>query len=139
MSDPAGDRSRPGRIVVLIVEDDDELLAHTRLGLMEEGINVETAASGAQAMAMFGRRPFDLVVLDIGVPDDAGWELLRNIRSSSDVAVMLVTGHDTDRVRGLDRGADDHLAKPYFLEFESRVRALLRRAARSHGMDGGLA
>jgi DNA-binding response OmpR family regulator len=140
MSEPASDRTRPGRIVVLIVDDDDELLAQTRVALMKEGVNVETAASGAQAMAMSGSRPFDLVVLDIGVPDDAGWELLRDIRASSDVAVMLVTGRDTDRARGLALGADDYLAKPYsFLEFEPRVRALLRRAGRSHGMDGGLA
>ena len=75
--------------------------------------------------------PPDLVILDIVLPDMSGWELLRQIRETDNCLVMLLSGRDSDidKARGLDLGADDYLTKPFsFLEFEARVRALLRRA-----------
>jgi ribosomal protein S6--L-glutamate ligase len=120
---------------VLIVDGDEKLLALDRLALAKHGFEVETTTSASDALGMMGVSSPDLVVLDVVLPDLSGWELLRRIRASSDeVAVMLLTGRDSDvdKARGLDLGADDYLTKPFsLLEFEARVRALLRRTRRS--------
>lgn len=118
---------------VLIIDDDERLLALARLSLSKDGLSVETAALASDALQRLDRERFDLIVLDVVLPDLSGWEMLRRIRGSSDVGVMLLTGRDSDvdKARGLDLGADDYLTKPFsFLEFEARVRALLRRAQR---------
>jgi DNA-binding response OmpR family regulator len=120
---------------VLVVDGDENLLALDRLALSKHGFEVETATSASDALVMMGDRPPDLLVLDVVLPDLSGWELLRRVRASSDeVAIMLLTGRDSDvdKARGLDLGADDYLTKPFsLLEFEARVRALLRRIRRS--------
>lgn len=103
----------------------------TRLALSRDGIEVETAKAAEEALGLFDEGEPDLVVLDVVMPDVSGWEVLRRIREESDVAVMLLSGRDSDvdKARGLDLGADDYLTKPFsFLEFEARVRALLRRS-----------
>ena len=115
----------------LVVDDDEELLALVRLALSKNGIGVETATTSADALEMFSDLKPDLVILEVVMPDLSGWEVLRRIREASDVAVMLLSRRDSDvdKARGLDLGADDYLTKPFsFLEFEARVRALLRRA-----------
>jgi len=95
---------------VIVVDDDERLLALARLALQKQGIRVSSAATAEDAQKLVTADPPDLVILDIVLPDMSGWELLRQIR-------------------GLDLGADDYLTKPFsFLEFEARVRALLRRA-----------
>ena len=119
---------------VLIIDDDERLLALARLALAKDGIAVEVRPSATEGLRTLDLEPFDLVVLDIVLPDLSGWEALRRIRSWSDIAVILLTGRDSDvdKARGLDLGADDYLTKPFsFLEFEARVRALLRRTRRS--------
>jgi DNA-binding response OmpR family regulator len=101
-----------------------------QLALSKNGIGVETATTSADALEMFSDLKPDLVILEVVMPDLSGWEVLRRIREASDVAVMLLSGRnsDVDKARGLDLGADDYLTKPFsFLEFEARVRALLRR------------
>jgi DNA-binding response OmpR family regulator len=125
------DALRYGSYKVLVVDDDERLLALARLSLSRNGVEVETATTSTDALEMFGDLKPDLVILDIVMPDLSGWEVLRRIRESSDVAVMLLSGRDSDvdKARGLDLGADDYLTKPFsFLEFEARVRALLRRS-----------
>lgn len=115
---------------VLIVDDDERLLALARLALSRNGVEVETATTSAGGLKTLAESGADLVILDVVMPDLSGWEVLRRIRESSDVAVMLLSGRDSDvdKARGLDLGADDYLTKPFsFLEFEARVRALLRR------------
>ena len=120
---------------VFVIDDDERLLALARLSLAKSGIEVETATTATEGLAaILGEVPPDLVILDIVMPDLSGWEVLRRIRESSDVAVMLLSGRDSDvdKARGLDLGADEYLTKPFsFLEFEARVRALLRRARRT--------
>lgn len=125
---------------VLIIDDDEKLLALARLALSKHGIHVETVATSAAGLAKLHEYSADLVILDVVLPDLSGWETLRRIRESSDIPVMLLSGRDSDvdKARGLDLGADDYLTKPFsFLEFEARVRALLRRSrgANSHGKD----
>jgi DNA-binding response OmpR family regulator len=116
---------------VLIVDDDEKLLALARLALTKHGIAVETATTAAAGLAKLRTSAVDLVILDVIIPDLSGWETLRRIREFSDVRVMLLSGRDSDvdKARGLDLGADDYLTKPFsYLEFEARVRALLRRS-----------
>ena len=124
---------------VVVVDDDDRLLALARLALQKQGIRVSTAATAEDAQKLVAADPPDLVILDIVLPDMSGWELLRQIRETDNCLVMLLSGRDSDidKARGLDLGADDYLTKPFsFLEFEARVRALLRRApVREH--NGG--
>jgi two-component system, OmpR family, phosphate regulon response regulator OmpR len=120
---------------VLLIDDDETMLALARVALAKHGIEVETAASAADGLARLGNTATDLVVTDIILPDLSGWEVVRRIREATDVRIMVLSGRDTDvdKARGLDLGADDYLTKPFsLLEFEARVRALLRRA-RSDG------
>jgi ribosomal protein S6--L-glutamate ligase len=115
---------------VLVVAGDEKLIALTRLSLAKNGLEVEAATTAYDGLATLEDSPHDLVILDTELPDLSGWEVLRRIRGSSEVPVMLLTkrNSDVDKARGLDLGADDYLTKPFsFLEFEARVRALLRR------------
>ncbi|MFN8526316.1 MAG: response regulator [Chloroflexota bacterium] len=116
-----------------MVDDDERLLALTRLSLAKHGIEVMSAANGRLGLSVATEQEPDLVILDVVLPDISGWEILRRLRQHGDVAVLLLSGRDSDvdKARGLDLGADDYLTKPFsFLEFEARVRALLRRVGR---------
>jgi glutathione synthase/RimK-type ligase-like ATP-grasp enzyme/CheY-like chemotaxis protein len=124
-------RARVDAYRVLAVTSDEKLIALMRLALAKNGLEVESATIAHEALITLGASAHDLVILDTALPDLSGWEVLRRIRGSSDVPVMLLTSRnsDVDKARGLDLGADDYLTKPFsFLEFEARVRALLRRA-----------
>jgi DNA-binding response OmpR family regulator len=116
------------------VVEDDSLLAEGLVKLLTRaGHAVEHAMTGKHADRVLGEERFDLVVLDIGLPDIDGFEVLRRLRARhSSTLVLVLTARDAveDRVRGLDLGAEDYLTKPFSLiEFEARVRALLRRIA----------
>src|SRR5918994_3363878 len=116
---------------VLVVADDEKLIALTRLSLAKNGLEVDAANTAYEGLATLVVSAYDLVILDTALPDLSGWEVLRRVRDSSSVPVMLLTSRDSDvdKARGFDLGADDYLTKPFsFLEFEARVRALLRRA-----------
>ena len=130
LDEATGRDDTPGALKVLIVDDDERLLALARLALAKHGIRVLTAGDAGSGLAAVDAGRPDLVVLDVVLPDMSGWEALRRIRLASDVPVMLLSARDSeiDKARGLDLGADDYLTKPFsFLEFEARVRALLRR------------
>ena len=119
----------------MVVAGDEKLIALTRLSLAKNGLEVKAATTAYGALAELDASAHDLVILDTVLPDLSGWEVLRRIRGSSEVPVMLLTNRnsDVDKARGLDLGADDYLTKPFsFLEFEARVRALLRRARIAH-------
>jgi two-component system OmpR family response regulator len=118
---------------ILVVED-DSLLADglTRL-LTRAGHGVDQVKTGIQADNALRSTTYDLLVLDVGLPDIDGFEVLRRLRQRRSVTnVLILTARDAveDRVHGLDLGADDYLTKPFSLtEFEARVRALLRRSS----------
>lgn len=120
---------------VIVVEDNAELAEALCTILRAEGHTVDLAASGEEAQAALAVDAVDLVVLDLGLPDIDGFEVLRGLRSRGNPAAVLVLsarGALDDRVKGLDLGADDYMAKPFEVdEFEARVRALLRRRAGS--------
>jgi len=116
----------------MLVVEDDRLLADGLVTLLSRaGHAVDHAATGKYADALLGRTVYDLLVLDVGLPDIDGFEVLRRLRvRRSPTKVLVLTARDAieDRVHGLDLGADDYLTKPFSLtEFEARVRALLRR------------
>ena len=118
---------------ILVVEDDSRLAqALTRL-LTRAGHAVDRAETGLEADEVLHAVPYELVVLDIGLPDIDGFEVLRRLRRRhATTNVLVLTARDAveDRVHGLDLGADDYLTKPFAVaEFEARVRALLRRTS----------
>jgi DNA-binding response OmpR family regulator len=129
----------------ILVAEDDALLAEglTRL-LTKAGHGVDRVSNGLRADSAMRATPYELLVLDIGLPDIDGFEVLRRLRQRrSQTNVLVLTARDAveDRVRGLDLGADDYLTKPFSLtEFEARVRALLRRTTLPSGplVVGGL-
>jgi len=116
---------------ILVVEDDSLLADGLTSALTRTGHAVVQAHSGRHADTLLTAEEYDLIVLDIGLPDIDGFEVLRRLRSRKSAAnVLVLTARDAveDRVHGLDLGADDYLTKPFSVsEFEARVRALLRR------------
>ena len=117
---------------VVLVDDEPGIVGFVEMGLGHEGIGVVSAGTAAAGLrAVRAERP-DLVIIDVGLPDIDGFELLARIRAESDVPVIMLTarGELEDRVRGLDLGADDYIAKPFhFAELLARIRAHLRRQA----------
>jgi DNA-binding response OmpR family regulator len=123
-----------GNLRILVVEDEPAVASFLEQALQESGYAPTVAANAASAIEAFEASAPDLVVLDLMLPDADGFSVLRRIRSSSSVPVLMLTARDAtdDRVKGLDAGADDYLAKPFRLEeFLARVRALLRRGGPS--------
>jgi two-component system response regulator MprA len=115
---------------ILVVDDDHQILSVLRRGLAFEGYAVDIAENGEKALAIALQTPPDLVVLDIMMPGMDGIEVTKRLRQGSDVPVLLLTAKaaTSDKVAGLDSGADDYLIKPFSLdELLARVRALLRR------------
>jgi DNA-binding response OmpR family regulator len=117
---------------ILLVEDDPQLADTTARALRSQGWEVDHTARGEQVAHSVRQDPYDLVILDVGLPGIDGFETLRRIRAQgSSTPVLMLTARDAveDRVRGLDAGADDYLVKPFALsELLARVRVLVRRA-----------
>jgi len=112
---------------VLMVEDDDAIAEPLARGLEREGLDVARAASGEEALAA---QDYDVVLLDLGLPDIDGFEVCRRLRARSEVPIIVVTarGDEVDRVVGLELGADDYIVKPFgFRELLARIRAVTRR------------
>lgn len=116
---------------ILIVEDDAQLARGVASLLRAAGHAVDHVAYGEEALSVAATEPYSLVILDVGLPDLDGFEVLARLRARGDqVQVLMLTARDglDDRVRGLDLGADDYLRKPFEVEeLEARVRALGRR------------
>ena len=112
---------------VLMVEDDDAIAEPLARGLEREGLTVTRAATGEAALAA---QDYDVVLLDLGLPDLDGFDVCRRIRARSEVPIIVVTarGDEVDRVVGLELGADDYMVKPFgFRELLARIRAVTRR------------
>lgn len=119
---------------VLVAEDDKPVASFLRKGLEAENYAVDTAADGKQALFMATEYDYDLMLLDLSMPEEDGLEVLRDLRvKKPDLPVLVLTGRARveDRVKGLDIGADDYLTKPFsYSELSARARALLRRGSR---------
>ena len=117
---------------ILLLEDDAALGSGIQLALQSQTMQITLCATLEQARRALGLSPFDLLILDVNLPDGSGLELLRQLRKSRDVPVILLTANDMemDIVTGLESGADDYITKPFSLAvLRARVNAQLRRGA----------
>ncbi len=116
---------------ILIVEDEVQLVEALVKGLKKDGYAIDAAYTGRDASELLAINQYDLVVLDINLPDDSGLNVLKNLRlTDNEVRVIILSANRSidDRIQGLDIGANDYLTKPFdFQELNARIRALLRR------------
>ncbi len=116
---------------LLLVEDDTMIGESVRLGLRQDGFVIDWVQDGKAAELALSNEPYALLLLDLGLPNKGGLEVLKNLRTQRNpIPVLVLTARDAvaDRVQGLDAGADDYLVKPFDLdELAARIRALLRR------------
>jgi len=118
------------RVNILLVEDEESFVDALTIGLDREGFDVAVARDGQQAVALFAKENFDIVLLDLMLPKMSGLDVCRQIRASSEVPIIIVSakGEEVDMVLMLEIGADDYVTKPYRLrELVARIRAVLRR------------
>ena len=126
---------------ILVVDDEKLLVKGMKFNLENEGYEVECAYDGASAVELAREGTFDLIVLDVMMPEVDGLEACMRIREFSNVPVIMLTAksEDADKLMGFECGADDYLTKPFnVLELKARVRALLRRAAGVQRSRGAL-
>ena len=127
---------------ILIVEDEESVLDPLELLLSKEGFTIETARDGREALEKFAKTNPDLILLDLMLPEVSGTEVCRQIRTKSQVPIIMLTAKDTevDKVVGLELGADDYIVKPYSkAELVARIKAVLRRGLSEHiSADGGV-
>ena len=121
---------------LLLVEDDEGLRKALALTLRARGHQVAEAGTGAQGLDLLGRKRVEVVILDLGLPDLDGTEVLRRLRTTSEVPVIVLSARrdEIDKVRALDAGADDYVSKPFGVdELLARVRAAVRRTSNREG------
>lgn len=129
---------------ILLVEDDTSLIDGLEYTLVKNSFDVRVAQTVQEALALFDQDTFDLLLLDLTLPDGTGFDICRSVRRHSEVPIIFLTASDEDVnvVMGLDIGGDDYITKPFNLgELVSRIKALLRRARKlrspileSHGI-----
>ena len=116
---------------ILIIEDEREIAELVELALARTHFTARIAPTAEQARQLLAREHFDLLLLDVGLPDTDGFELLKTLRPQHSQPVIMLTAQDeeTDRILGLELGADDYIGKPFSpRELVARVKAVLRRA-----------
>ena len=124
------------RQTILLVDDDPHIRQLIRIYLEKEGFQIATAERGDDALAAFRREPPDLMILDVMLPGIDGWDVLKAVRKTSSIPIIMLTAKDEtfDKVLGLELGADDYMTKPFDgKELAARVRAVLRRSRDSEG------
>ncbi len=120
------------RTAILAIDDDPEIRKVIGKYLEEDGYSVYTAANAAESNLILSQQPIDLILLDMVLPDGDGLDLMTDFRSRSKVPIIVVSGKSdaTDRIVGLEMGADDYLTKPFHMrELSARIKSVLRRAA----------
>lgn len=115
---------------ILIIEDEEKIARFIELELTHEGYEIEKSYNGREGLEMAEKGHFDLLLLDIMLPELSGLEVLRRIRKTSEIPIIMLTARDavTDKVSGLDMGADDYITKPFAIEeLLARIRVALKR------------
>jgi two-component system response regulator CpxR len=133
-----GTSPAPGKLSLLLIDDDAELCGMMQEFFAENGHRVTAVHNGREGLARALEGQYDLVILDVMLPQINGFTLLHQIRRQSAVPVIMLTArtHRSDRIEGLDKGADDYLVKPFDPdELLSRIRAVLRRIASTHRLN----
>ena len=116
---------------VLVVDDEKLIVKGIRFSLEQDGMEVDCAYDGEEALKMATENAYDMILLDIMLPKMDGFEVCQHIREFSNMPIVMLTakGDDMDKILGLEYGADDYITKPFnILELKARIRALLRRA-----------
>jgi two-component system, OmpR family, KDP operon response regulator KdpE len=116
---------------VLVVDDEPQIVRALQINLRARKYDVQVAADGTSALKVAGQHPPDLVILDLGLPDLDGLEVIRGLRGWTEAPIVVLSGRSdsTDKVEALDAGADDYLTKPFGIdELLARMRAVLRRS-----------
>jgi DNA-binding response OmpR family regulator len=115
---------------ILVVDDEPNIVELAKMYLAREGYRLDSAANGQEAISHYGKNRYDLILLDLMLPDIDGFELCRRIRAKSGVPILMLTARkeDVDKIVGLELGADDYLTKPFNpRELVARIKAILRR------------
>ena len=118
---------------VLVVDDEKLIVKGIRFSLEQDGMEVDCAYDGEEALNMVREKDYDIVLLDVMLPRLTGFEVCQAIREFSSVPVVMLTakGDDMDKILGLEYGADDYITKPFnILEVKARLKAIMRRTAR---------
>ena len=121
---------------VLVIDDEPQILRALRTILAEHKFRVTTASTGEEGLTLAAANPPDVVILDLGLPRMSGLEVCAQLREWTQVPVIVLSAHDTehDKVRALDKGADDYLTKPFGIdELLARIRVALRHSAQAQG------
>ena len=140
LQQPSNDMGEMMQERILIVEDEEKLARFIELELTYEGYVAEKAADGRTGLAMAQSRQYDLIALDVMLPGLNGFEVLRRIRQTSTVPIILLTARDNtmDKVAGLDGGANDYITKPFAIEeLLARIRAVLRNTGLAKESENG--
>ena len=119
---------------VLVVDDEKLIVKGIRFSLEQDGMEVDCAYDGEEALAMARRTEYDVVLLDVMLPKLTGFEVCQQIREFSNMPIIMLTakGDDMDKILGLEYGADDYITKPFnILEVKARIKAIMRRSGKS--------
>lgn len=120
---------------VLVVDDEKLIVKGIRFSLEQDGMEVDCAYDGEEALEMVKSKEYDIVLLDVMLPKLTGFEVCQQIREFSSVPVVMLTakGDDMDKILGLEYGADDYITKPFnILEVKARIKAIMRRTAKKN-------
>ena len=123
---------------VLIVDDEKLIVKGIRFSLEQDGMDVDCAYDGQEALDLIQKNEYDVVLLDVMLPVLTGFEVCQQVREFSDVPIIMLTakGDDMDKILGLEYGADDYITKPFnILEVKARIKAIIRRSNAGHSHD----
>ena len=118
---------------ILVVDDEKLIVKGIRFSLEQDGMEVDCAYDGEEALALARQNAYDMILLDVMLPKMTGFEVCQQIREFSNTPIVMLTakGDDMDKILGLDYGADDYITKPFnILEVKARIKAIIRRTAR---------
>ena len=123
---------------VLVVDDEKLIVKGIRFSLEQDGMEVDCAYDGQEALDLIHKNEYDVVLLDVMLPVLTGFEVCQQVREFSDVPIIMLTakGDDMDKILGLEYGADDYITKPFnILEVKARIKAIIRRSNAGHSHD----
>lgn len=123
---------------VLVVDDEKLIVKGIRFSLEQDGMEVDCAYDGQEALDLIHKNEYDVVLLDVMLPVLTGFEVCQQVREFSDVPIIMLTakGDDMDKILGLEYGADDYITKPFnILEVKARIKTIIRRSSAGHSHD----